>query len=142
MLSDFPSSNDVASVVVRSRSTSGQHLLDPLLCVCLVSKLILLQPVREILDIRCRLGLVSISSHSYRTYHVPGIRELLRFICGLASHVALVLDEKKLADCVGDMLVDLAHPILHAVGRFLVRHITDCDDVVCFRLSTHTGILN
>ena len=26
--------------------------------------------------------------------------------------------------------------------RFLVRHITGYDDVVCFRLSTYTGILN
>ena len=56
----------------------------------------------------------------------------------LRCQVALVLSEK-LVDTVGDMLVDLARPILE---RFLVRHITDCDDVVCFRLSTYPGILN
>ena len=40
------------------------------------------------------------------------------------------------------MLVDLARPIVHAVERFLVRRITDYDDVVCCRLSVYPGILN
>ena len=67
----FPhsSSNDVACVVVRSRSSSGQHLLDPRLCVFQVSKLIHLQLVQEILgrvndsSIVLALSLVSLVSH-------------------------------------------------------------------------------
>ena len=65
---------------------------------------------------------------------VQGVHELLRFICGeliLRCQVAPVLNEE-LVDTVEDMLVDLAHPILRVVGRFLVRDIIDCDDVVCF----------
>ena len=63
---------------------------------------------------------------------VQGIRELLRFICGqllLRCQVALVLDDK-LVDTVRDMLVDVAHPTLHVVGRFFVCRIKDyADDV-------------
>ena len=53
---------------------------------------------------------------------VQGIRELVR-------QVALVLNEE-LVDTVRDVLVYLAHPILHVVDRFLARDITVCDDVV------------
>ena len=68
---------------------------------------------------------------SYRTFQ--RIRELLRFFCGqlvLGCQAALVLNDK-LVDTVGDMVVDLARPILHVVERFLVRNITDSGDVVC-----------
>ena len=86
------------------------------------------------------------------------IHELLRFICGrllLRCQVALVPNEK-LVDTVGGMLVDVTHPNLHFVGRFLVRRIIDYDDVLCvpavasrgrpetllFQLSVYTGIFN
>ena len=49
---------------------------------------------------------------------VQEIRELQLL---LESQVALVVDEK-LVETVGDMLVDLANPTLHVVGRFLLSH--------------------
>ena len=69
---------------------------------------------------------------------VQGIRDLLRFICAqllLRCQVSLVLNEE-LVDTTRDMLVDLAHPTLHVVGRFLVCHIEDSNDgVVCVPVS-------
>ena len=71
------------------------------------------------------------SSHSCRTSQ--RIRELRRFICGqllLRCQVTLALNEE-VVDTVGNMLVDLTHPSLHIVERFLVRDIVDHGDVVC-----------
>ena len=77
----FPhsSSNDVACVVVRSRSSSGQHLLDPRLCVCQISKLIQVQLVQEILgrvndsSIVLALSLVSLVSHVSENPRAPSL---------------------------------------------------------------------
>ena len=78
------------------------------------------------------------SSHSCRTSQ--RIREPLGFICGqllLRCQVTLVLNED-LVDTVGNMLVDLTHPSLHVVERFLVRDIADSIDVVCAVSVEHT----
>ena len=102
----FPhsSSNDVDSVVVRSRSSSGQHLLDPRLSVCQVRKLNHLQLKREILgrvddsSIVLALSLVSLVSHVSEN---PRSSSLHLWATLPGCQVALVLHEK-LVDTVGD----------------------------------------
>ena len=125
-----PSSNDIACVVVRSRSSSGQQLLDPRLCVCQVSKLIHLRLVREILGTVDDSSIVLALSLVSRVSKNPRASSLHLWELLLGCQVALVLDEK-LVDFVGDMLVDLTHPSLHVAERLLVRDILDCGDVVC-----------
>ena len=67
------------------------------------------------------------------SWHFDSYRTFQRIRCGqllLRCQAAHVLNEK-LVDTVGDTLVDLAHPILHVVERFLVRNIVDSGGVVC-----------
>ena len=61
-----------------------------------------------------------------------------------ATYVANSQLDPKWLQIVGDMFVDLTHPIFHVVGQFLVRDIIDHDDVLCVpvRLSTYTRILD
>ena len=90
------------------------------------------------------VSLVSRTSHSYRTSHLYRMSHSrhsslsVRFRESASSYassvdnsscdqVALVLNEE-LVDTDRDMLVDLALPTLHVVGRFLVCHIKDYDD--------------
>ena len=126
----FPhsSSNDVACVVVRSRPSSGQHLLDPRLCVCQVSNLIHLQLERETLaKVDDTLSLVSLVSHVSEN---PRASSLLLWATppGMSGRTCL---HEKLDDTVGDTLVDLARPSLHVAERLLVRDTEDYGDIVC-----------
>ena len=143
------SSNDVAGVVVRSWSTSGQHVFVKSSSSFTFSQyegsptgqqLGLVLNLVLLVSLALHVSLVALVSE----LQVQEIREVLRLICGqllLRRQVTLVLNGG-LVDAVGDLLVDLVRPNLHIVERFLVRDITDCGDVLCFRLSAYTRILN
>ena len=109
------SSTDVACVVVRSRD--GAFSIDDLAFVKSASSSKILGRVNDS---------SIVSSHLYHTFQ--RIPELLRFICGqlfLRWEVTHALNED-LVDTVGKTLVDLTHPSLYVVERFLVRDIVVC----------------
>ena len=101
----------------RLRPSSGQHVLEPWLCVCQVSKLVHFQLERETLGTVDDSSIVlAVSLHQWAT--PPGMSG------------ALVLHEK-LVDTVGDTLVDLTRPGVHVAERLLVRDTEDHGDIVC-----------